>query len=124
MPGGEFELDDHKSLLRPPPLSTGLDLESQGPDLLGTSAGGTGSPASGKKSGIGDLLRHLDRGLSNRNLSRRNVDQSGLSPRSDGRSHDALGDGAPPEWALLLIGCLLGLATGICVAAFNRGVST
>lgn len=36
---------------------------------------------------------------------------------------DELGDGAPPEWALLLIGCLLGLATGICVAAFNRGVS-
>ncbi|XP_066322491.1 chloride channel protein CLC-f-like [Miscanthus floridulus] len=35
---------------------------------------------------------------------------------------DELGDGAPPEWALLLIGCLLGLATGICVAAFNRGV--
>ncbi|XP_074558662.1 chloride channel protein CLC-f-like [Curcuma longa] len=122
MPGGEFELDDHKSLLRPPPLSTGPDLESQGPDLLGTSAGGTGSPTAGKKSGIGDLLRHLDRGLSNRNLSRRHVDRGGLSPRSDGRSHDALGDGAPPEWALLLIGCLLGLATGICVAAFNRGV--
>lgn len=33
---------------------------------------------------------------------------------------EALGD--PPEWALLLIGCLLGLATGLCVAAFNRGV--
>lgn len=35
---------------------------------------------------------------------------------------DELADGAPPEWALLLIGCLLGLATGVCVAAFNRGV--
>jgi len=34
---------------------------------------------------------------------------------------EALGD--PPEWALLLIGCLLGLASGLCVAAFNRGVS-
>lgn len=33
---------------------------------------------------------------------------------------EALGD--PPEWALLLIGCLLGLTTGLCVAAFNRGV--
>lgn len=35
-----------------------------------------------------------------------------------------LGDGAPPEWALLLIGCLLGVATGLCVASFNRGVSS
>lgn len=35
---------------------------------------------------------------------------------------DMVGDFAPPEWALLLIGCLLGLATGLCVAAFNRGV--
>ncbi|KAI3675701.1 hypothetical protein L1987_85293 [Smallanthus sonchifolius] len=32
---------------------------------------------------------------------------------------ESLADGAPPEWALLLIGCLLGLATGLCVAAFN-----
>ncbi|KAI3974322.1 hypothetical protein MKX01_030991 [Papaver californicum] len=37
-------------------------------------------------------------------------------------NHDPLADGAPPEWALLLIGCLLGLATGLCVAAFNHGV--
>ncbi|GMH05905.1 hypothetical protein Nepgr_007745 [Nepenthes gracilis] len=35
---------------------------------------------------------------------------------------EAIGDSAPPEWALLLVGCLLGLATGLCVAAFNRGV--
>lgn len=35
---------------------------------------------------------------------------------------EALGESAPPEWALLLIGCLLGLATGLCVAVFNRGV--
>lgn len=42
------------------------------------------------------------------------------SPR--GVVRDELADGAPPEWALLLIGCLLGLATGVCVAAFNRGV--
>ena len=43
--------------------------------------------------------------------------------RPEAGEDDELGDGAPPEWALLLIGCLLGLATGICVAAFNRGVS-
>lgn len=40
-----------------------------------------------------------------------------------GDNEEILGDFAPPEWALLLIGCLLGLATGLCVAAFNRGVS-
>ncbi|GAB4849840.1 hypothetical protein Ancab_004638 [Ancistrocladus abbreviatus] len=33
------------------------------------------------------------------------------------------GDSAPLEWALLLVGCLLGLATGLCVAAFNRRVA-
>ncbi|KAH7439203.1 hypothetical protein KP509_04G050000 [Ceratopteris richardii] len=26
-----------------------------------------------------------------------------------------------PEWALILIGCLLGITTGLCVVAFNRG---
>lgn len=36
--------------------------------------------------------------------------------------NDVLGDGAPPEWALLLIGCLIGVAAGICVAGFNKGV--
>ncbi|CAK7323904.1 unnamed protein product [Dovyalis caffra] len=35
---------------------------------------------------------------------------------------DVLEDDATPEWALLLIGCLLGLASGLCVAAFNYGV--
>lgn len=41
----------------------------------------------------------------------------------DGEIDDNLDDTAPPEWALLLIACLLGLATGLCVAAFNIGVS-
>lgn len=46
--------------------------------------------------------------------------------RSDGfdEGNDVLGDGAPPEWALLLIGCLIGVAAGICVAGFNKGVRT
>ncbi|WOL12342.1 chloride channel protein CLC-f [Canna indica] len=124
MSGTEFELDDHKALLRPVPLVSGADLESQGPysGPAGTSLGGTEASTSGRKSGIGDLLRHLDRGLSNRCLSRRHLDRGGLTLTSKRSSHDAVGDGAPPEWALLLIGCLLGLATGICVAAFNRGV--
>ncbi|XP_010542481.1 PREDICTED: chloride channel protein CLC-f-like [Tarenaya hassleriana] len=46
--------------------------------------------------------------------------------RHSGHGHDegndVLGDSAPPEWALLLIGCLIGVAAGICVAAFNSGV--
>lgn len=37
-------------------------------------------------------------------------------------SGDVLADSAPPEWALLLLGCLLGLATGLLVAVFNKGV--
>ncbi|KAL0715128.1 hypothetical protein Bca4012_064450 [Brassica carinata] len=36
--------------------------------------------------------------------------------------NDVLGDSAPPEWALLLIGCVIGVAAGICIAGFNKGV--
>lgn len=45
-------------------------------------------------------------------------------PPQSSTSHrnDELRDSSPPEWALLLLGCLLGLATGLFVAAFNRGV--
>lgn len=96
------------------------------------------------------LIKHLDRGFSPRRLSfkrldrDRNLDRS-IDPRppsppslshQDPHPHplhhhqqeqlvsasDTLGDSAPPEWALLLIGCLLGLATGLFVAAFNNGV--
>ncbi|XP_023005299.1 chloride channel protein CLC-f-like isoform X1 [Cucurbita maxima] len=41
---------------------------------------------------------------------------------SDTEIDDNVDDTAAPEWALLLIACLLGLATGLCVAAFNMGV--
>ncbi|XP_077237458.1 chloride channel F [Tasmannia lanceolata] len=96
MSGGE--LNDHKHLLR---SNSESDVEGEG----------------SKKKGIKDLLKQLDRGISSRRLSRKHLDEP-----FDHRSQDALADGAPPEWALLLIGCLLGLATGLCVAAFNRGV--
>lgn len=49
-------------------------------------------------------------------------DSAAIADGGGGGGGDVLGDSAPPEWALLLIGCLLGLATGLCVAAFNRGV--
>ena len=41
---------------------------------------------------------------------------------SDTEIDENVDDTAAPEWALLLIACLLGLATGLCVAAFNMGV--
>ena len=107
--------DDHKSPLRSSlPSSSDADLEAQ-------------PSTSTKRSGIGigDLLRHLDRRLSGRRLSRRHSNRDESPLPLDARSHHGeLADGAPPEWALLLVGCLLGLATGLCVAAFNRGVST
>ncbi|KAF8758075.1 hypothetical protein HU200_010738 [Digitaria exilis] len=87
------------------------------------------SPATPRRSRMRDLLRNLDRRLSNRSrggeVAAAPVHRGGepvVSPRRGEEDSDELGDGAPPEWALLLVGCLLGLATGICVAAFNRGV--
>ncbi|KAM7252427.1 hypothetical protein ACFE04_024310 [Oxalis oulophora] len=91
-----------------------------------------------------DMIKRLDRKFSNssrRHHNRRirrsntntNTSTSTSTSGNDRRRHDSfsqddddnddvLGDSAPPEWALLLIGCLLGLATGLCVAAFNKGV--
>ncbi|CAM8985342.1 unnamed protein product [Rhodiola kirilowii] len=105
---GDGEFSDHNHLLA---VSEG-ELET------------THSPRSARhssgKGGIKDLLIHLDRGLSGRRLSfKRDRDRD-----RDGDHHEEYGAGgdAPPEWALLLIGCFLGLLTGLCVAAFNRGV--
>ncbi|XP_044472801.1 chloride channel protein CLC-f-like [Mangifera indica] len=88
------------------------------------------SPATPISTKFQDLIKHLDRGFSGRRLTFKDPSYSPLhsySPSSsldhhyvDGR--DDLADSAPPEWALLLIGCLLGLASGLCVAFFNKGV--
>ncbi|KAJ3694632.1 hypothetical protein LUZ60_000009 [Juncus effusus] len=110
--------DDERALLRsdhPSSSSSVPDLENQ-PDPQTTSVL---TPNSARKSGITEFLRHLDRGLSNRRHLDGIPSPVGVEDQSGG---DELGDGAPPEWALLLIGCLLGLATGICVAAFNHAV--
>ncbi|KAG6382731.1 hypothetical protein SASPL_157562 [Salvia splendens] len=77
-----------------------------------------------------DLLHRLDRGLSasgrrltvHHRVSSSPPSSTSPSHRPIAASDDSLGDGAPPEWALLLIGCLLGVATGLFVAIFNRGV--
>ncbi|XVF70997.1 hypothetical protein PTKIN_Ptkin11bG0206600 [Pterospermum kingtungense] len=82
-----------------------------------------------------DLFKHLDRGFSSSRLhSFKRLDGDRDRDRSSPHSPDhhqvyavvdaadSLGDSAPPEWALLLIGCLLGVASGFFVAAFNKGV--
>ncbi|KQJ98827.1 hypothetical protein BRADI_3g39350v3 [Brachypodium distachyon] len=90
------------------------------------------SPSTPRRNRVRELLRNLDRRLSSR--GRHHPSDGATTPpaatgageagtaRREEEDSDELGDGAPPEWALLLVGCLLGLATGICVAAFNRGV--
>ncbi|KAI3769079.1 hypothetical protein L6452_00175 [Arctium lappa] len=120
MSGGDH--NDHVVQLRSNSSSSGDDLE-----------GKVSSVRSSK--GIKDLWKKLDRRFSGRRLSikrrlpRENrLDCDYATASGSGGSggvaggDEILGDGAPPEWALLLIGCLLGLATGLCVAAFNRGV--
>ncbi|KAE8679190.1 Chloride channel protein CLC-f [Hibiscus syriacus] len=94
--------------------------------------------------GINDLVKYLGKGFSARRLSFKRLDRDRdrgrerSSPSSLDHHHhqqrhvhhhsyagdaaDPLGDSAPPEWALLLIGCLLGVASGFFVAAFNKGV--
>ncbi|KAL0301009.1 UNVERIFIED_CONTAM: Chloride channel protein CLC-f [Sesamum radiatum] len=132
--GGEF--NDRAVLLRSNSSESEGDLER----------GGALSPArnsntSNKGCFPSDLLKRFDRGLSGsgRRLSvklrpdREHHRLSSSSPSSPAPSDhgvsanavaadDILTESAPPEWALLLFGCLLGVATGLCVAAFNRGV--
>ncbi|KAF5727867.1 Chloride channel F isoform 2 [Tripterygium wilfordii] len=121
--GGEYS--DHKHLLR-----SNIEEEEEGDDL----------EAQSKKQGspIKSILKHLDRGFSAGRLTLKRHDRdrdrhhSSTSSSATGTDHrhiedspgstDVLGDGAPPEWLLLLIGCFLGLATGLCVVAFNNGV--
>ncbi|XP_009769741.1 chloride channel protein CLC-f isoform X2 [Nicotiana tabacum] len=111
MSGGEY---DHNVLLRSTSSASEGDLESQSPRRTNTRS-------------FKDLLKRLDRGFSGRrscDIKRSDRDQNSSSSPSSNRgvSDEILGDSAPPEWAMLLVGCLLGLATGLCVAAFNRGV--
>ncbi|KAH0913801.1 hypothetical protein HID58_028247 [Brassica napus] len=115
-----------------------LDVESQSPAIRNSTGG------------VRNLLKHLDRrfSLSGRRLSFKRLEniridrshhhpssssplsaageEDGVDDRDDeygfDEGNDVLGDSAPPEWALLLIGCLIGVAAGICVAGFNKGV--
>ncbi|KAG8661482.1 hypothetical protein MANES_01G007500v8 [Manihot esculenta] len=111
--------------------SSGKDLEDKGITYT------TISPKKEGSGGIKDLLKRLDRSLSGRLSGFKLIDRDirkdiSQHPYNHNRNHedfggrhddaDVLGDGAPPEWAMLLIGCLLGLASGLCVAAFTRAV--
>lgn len=112
----------------------GHDVEAQASEPVLINGGGGGGGGSGK--GFRDFLRlsghrhsfkRIDKdGDRERDKRDRNHDNhsshSHLDLHVDDSSGDVLGDSAPPEWALLLIGCLLGLATGLFVAAFNKGV--
>lgn len=120
---------DGANLLRSNSSSSDKDLEGQN---LSAKSSGRSSKS------IKDIWNRLDRAFSGQRLSikqrsprERWSPRDRVSPRGNGvggggggggGEDEILGDGAPPEWALLLIGCLLGLATGLCVAAFNRGV--
>lgn len=108
MSGGGDEI----TLLRSNSASSDDDIEGQHQIQTPTSSG----------KAITDLIKRLDRRFS----SPRQRDQLKTHSHASSIDRDGgeiLGDGAPPEWALLLLGCLLGLATGLCVAGFNRGVS-
>lgn len=107
--GGDYNSssdNEHKILLMSNSSSSEPDLEAHG----------------SKTKGLTDLLKQLDKRFSGRRLSGKHLDRVPSSSLPSSSTHDPLADGAPPEWALLLIGCLLGLATGLCVATFNHGV--
>lgn len=77
--------------------------------------------------GIKDLFKQLDRRFSDRRITFKDPPlphsrSSSFDHHNYADARDSLTESAPPEWALLLIGCLLGLASGLCVAFFNKGV--
>ncbi|KAL4340589.1 hypothetical protein GQ457_08G008110 [Hibiscus cannabinus] len=133
--GGEFS--DQRHLLRSNSHKDDEHDNEENPDDLESQV----TYNNGNNAGVKDLVKYLGRGFSARRLSYKRLDRDGdrgrerSSPSSlDHHQHhghlhsyagdaaDPLGDSAPPEWALLLIGCLLGVASGFFVAAFNKGV--
>ncbi|GLT26453.1 hypothetical protein SLA2020_015160 [Shorea laevis] len=125
--GGEYGDQNHL------PRSAGHEQEDGDDDDV-EAQGNNSATSNSSNNAFKDIFKRLDRGFSGRrhNYKRLDGEHSSTSSSVD-RNHDdhqyanvdgadALGDSAPPEWALLLIGCLLGLASGLCVAAFNKGV--
>ncbi|RDX62620.1 Chloride channel protein CLC-f [Mucuna pruriens] len=109
------------------------DVEARGSEVVLVNGGGNGNGSSGSgNKGLRDLLRlsghrHSFKRVEkeedmDRNRDRRDQNRHHLHDVDLESSVDVLGDSAPPEWALLLIGCLIGLTTGLFVAFFNKGV--
>ncbi|KAK7849468.1 chloride channel protein clc-f [Quercus suber] len=97
-----------------------LDIEQQQPYAAFSSP----SSSSSSKPRRHSFKRLLDRTISSSSSSSvRDRDRDPVVVDADPSDDAVLTDaGAPPEWVLLLLGCLLGLATGLFVAAFNKGV--
>ncbi|GAV69375.1 CBS domain-containing protein/Voltage_CLC domain-containing protein [Cephalotus follicularis] len=126
--GGEYS--DERQLLRSQhsqdEAEADVEEQDQQPTQPSTSTSAinnNNNPSSFKTNSFKHLFKHLDRGFSS-SSNRRTIkrDHHHHHDHNDDDDDDVLGDSAPPEWALLLIGCLLGLATGLFVAAFNKGV--
>ena len=59
-----------------------------------------------------------------RELERRKSIRNSVSRRpSISQVRERVSEKVQPEWTLLLVGCLLGLSTGLLVVMFNKGVS-
>ncbi|BAT92925.1 hypothetical protein VIGAN_07179400 [Vigna angularis var. angularis] len=106
------------------------DVEARGSELAVVNGGG-GINSNNK--GLRDLLRLSGHRQSFKRIEKeeeRDRDRDRDRREQNRHHHDVdldssvevLGDSAPPEWALLLIGCLIGLTTGLFVAFFNKGV--
>lgn len=69
----------------------------------------------------GERRRFSDPG---RGVLDKRVSQLNVRPSLQRRNSLAMqvSERVPPEWVLLLLGCLLGLASGISVVLFNKGV--
>jgi len=107
-------------------------VEARGSELAVVNGGGGGGNNSNSK-GLRDLLRLSGHRQSFKRIEKEDDrDRERDRDRRDQNRHhhdvdldstvEVLGDSAPPEWALLLIGCLIGLTTGLFVAFFNKGV--
>lgn len=88
------DVSDHRSLLRSGSSDSDSDVEAQRRRIK--------EP------------RELERRKSVRKLS-------SLRRSSMSQVREKVTEKVPPEWALLLIGCLLGLTTGLLVVLFNKG---
>ncbi|KAG5047717.1 hypothetical protein AAZX31_06G299900 [Glycine max] len=113
------------------------DVESGGSELALAVVNGSSGNNNNNNKGFRDLLRlsghrHSLKRIEKEEDRDRDRDRGIDRDRRDQNRHlhdvdldssvDVLGDSAPPEWALLLIGCLIGLTTGLFVALFNKGV--